>query len=184
MHVVIFEVRPNKGRYDEYLDIATALRSELAKIDGFISIERFTSLSEEGKILSLSFWRDEEAITAWREQPEHRHAQRKGRHELFEATLLMGRKKDIRQMVVYGYARLVGYDTNFNLVPDVLKSVEEIEGRIFTFHCARAIAGPTASPLRPKISAITSKNRRPARRSRMCPCPPICWSTESPRNSK
>jgi len=49
-------------------------------------------------------------------------------------TLLMGRKKDIRQMVVYGYARLVGYDTNFNLVPDILKSVEEIEGRIFTFH--------------------------------------------------
>ena len=84
MHVVIFEVRPNKERYDEYLDIATALRSELAKIDGFISIERFTSMSEEGKILSLSFWRDEEAITAWREQREHRHAQRKGRHELFE----------------------------------------------------------------------------------------------------
>jgi heme-degrading monooxygenase HmoA len=84
MHAVIFEVHPKKERYDEYLDIATALRSELVKIDGFISIERFTSLTEEGKILSLSFWRDEEAITAWRKQREHRHAQRKGRHELFE----------------------------------------------------------------------------------------------------
>ena len=67
MYAVIFEVEPAPERVQEYLDIAARLRPELEKIDGFVSIERFKSLSEEGKILSLSFWRDEDAIARWRE---------------------------------------------------------------------------------------------------------------------
>ena len=84
MHAVIFEVRPSKEQYDDYLDIAADLRPELEKIDGFISVERFASLTEEGKILSLSFWRDEEAIKTWREHVDHRLAQQKGRYQIFE----------------------------------------------------------------------------------------------------
>jgi heme-degrading monooxygenase HmoA len=84
MHVVIFEVRPKAGRKDEYLDIAGALRPKLEQIDGFISIERFASLSDEGKVLSLSFWRDEAAVIRWRAHAEHQAAQARGRHELFE----------------------------------------------------------------------------------------------------
>ena len=83
MHVVIFEVWPKQGRKGEYLDIAAALKPELEKIDGFISVERFASLTEEGKILSLSFWRDEAAVIRWREHAEHQAAQGRGRHELF-----------------------------------------------------------------------------------------------------
>ncbi len=83
MHVVIFEVWPKAGRTDDYLDIAAALKPELEKIDGFISVERFTSLTEEGKYLSLSFWRDEEAVARWRAHAEHQAAQGRGRHEIF-----------------------------------------------------------------------------------------------------
>ena len=83
MHVVIFEVEPEPGRVQEYLDIAASLRRELEMIDGFLSIERFSSLSTEGKILSLSFWRDEAAIAEWRRVEAHRKAQAKGRGELF-----------------------------------------------------------------------------------------------------
>lgn len=83
MIAVIFEVWPKDGKLDEYLDIAAGLRPELEKIDGFISIERFTSMYEEGKLMSLSFWRDEDAVKTWREQLDHRAAQDKGRHELF-----------------------------------------------------------------------------------------------------
>ena len=67
MHVVIFEVWPKEGCREAYLDIAAALKAELVQVDGFISVERFTSLTEEGKMLSLSFWRDEEAVKRWRE---------------------------------------------------------------------------------------------------------------------
>ena len=84
MIAVIFEVTPNEGRKQEYLDIAADLRPMLGKIDGFVSIERFQSLSEEGKILSLSFWRDEESIMQWRKLEAHRAAQKKGRQEVFE----------------------------------------------------------------------------------------------------
>ena len=66
MIAVIFEVYPAKGKVEEYLDIASELKPQLEKIEGFISIERFSSLIEEGKVLSLSFWRDEEAIQEWR----------------------------------------------------------------------------------------------------------------------
>ncbi len=83
MHAVIFEVWPKQGSKDAYLDIAAALRSELEQIDGFISVERFASLTEEGKMLSLSFWRDEAAIVRWRQHAEHQAAQGRGRHELF-----------------------------------------------------------------------------------------------------
>ncbi|HMA16736.1 MAG: antibiotic biosynthesis monooxygenase family protein [Bacteroidota bacterium] len=83
MHVVIFEVWPKEGCRDAYLDIAAALKAELVQIDGFISVERFTSLTEEGKILSLSFWRDEEAVKRWREHAEHQAAQGRGRYEIF-----------------------------------------------------------------------------------------------------
>jgi heme-degrading monooxygenase HmoA len=83
MIAVIFEVWPADGRRDEYLDIAAGLRPILAQIDGFISVERFESLTEPGKLLSLSFWRDEQAVQAWRQVAEHRIAQAKGRGGVF-----------------------------------------------------------------------------------------------------
>jgi heme-degrading monooxygenase HmoA len=83
MIAVIFEVRPAPGRRQEYLDIAATLRPLLATVDGFISIERFESLTEPGKILSLSFFRDEAAVQAWRNTEQHRAAQRKGRGGIF-----------------------------------------------------------------------------------------------------
>lgn len=84
MIAVIFEVIPNKGKKGEYLDIAASLRPELDRIEGFISIERFQSLSNPEKVLSLSFWKDEESIQQWRNLEMHRHAQAKGRNEVFK----------------------------------------------------------------------------------------------------
>ena len=84
MYAVIFEVEPAPGRRQDYLDIAAQLRPELEKIDGFISVERFQSLTQEGKILSLSFWRDEEAVARWRSHAQHRKAQRAGRTGIFK----------------------------------------------------------------------------------------------------
>jgi heme-degrading monooxygenase HmoA len=83
MIAVIFEVIPYMGERHRYLDLAGELRSELEKIDGFISIERFESLTLRGKILSLSFWRDEEAVRLWRNLESHRAAQRAGRNGIF-----------------------------------------------------------------------------------------------------
>ncbi|MCG8607513.1 antibiotic biosynthesis monooxygenase [bacterium] len=83
MIAVIFEVIPATGHKQEYLDLAAELRPELDKIDGFISIERFASLTNEGKILSLSFWRDEQAVTEWRQFASHRAAQSRGRNGVF-----------------------------------------------------------------------------------------------------
>jgi heme-degrading monooxygenase HmoA len=83
MFAVIFEVQPKPGRRQDYLDIAAALRGDLEKIDGFISVERFESLADEGKVLSLSFWRDAAAVERWRAHERHRRAQGKGRSELF-----------------------------------------------------------------------------------------------------
>ncbi|MHA4740547.1 antibiotic biosynthesis monooxygenase family protein [Dyadobacter sp. MSC1_007] len=80
---VIFEVIPAPGKKQEYLDIAAALKPELEKIDGFISIERFQSIYNPEKILSLSFWRDEVAIHQWRNLELHREAQAKGRAIIF-----------------------------------------------------------------------------------------------------
>ena len=83
MIAVIFEVVPAPGRKQEYLDIAASLRPELEKMDGFISIERFESLTNPGKVLSLSIWRDEEAVKRWRQFEGHRAAQAKGRGGIF-----------------------------------------------------------------------------------------------------
>ena len=84
MIAVIFEVRLRPERQDQYLDIAAALRPLLQDIDGFISIERFQSLGDAGKLLSLSFWRDEAAIREWRNVEAHRSAQAAGRKRIFE----------------------------------------------------------------------------------------------------
>ena len=83
MIAVIFEVYPDPVHKDQYLELAAQLKPELEKIDGFISIERFSSLNTEGKILSLSFWRDEQAIEQWRNLPKHRVAQETGRNKFF-----------------------------------------------------------------------------------------------------
>lgn len=83
MVAVIFEVIPKDGRKDDYLDTAARLRPVLETIDGFISVERFQSLTDPKKYLSLSFFRDEAAIRAWRTQPPHRSAQAAGRSEIF-----------------------------------------------------------------------------------------------------
>lgn len=83
MIAVIFEAWPHPDRRDEYLDLAAALRPRLAEIDGFLSIERFESLSEPGKLLSLSFWRDEAAVAEWRRVEAHRRAQARGRGGVF-----------------------------------------------------------------------------------------------------
>ncbi|QIB32964.1 antibiotic biosynthesis monooxygenase family protein [Ancylobacter pratisalsi] len=83
MIAVIFEVWPSEGERQRYLDIAAELRSELVLVDGFISIERFQSLNEPEKMLSLSFWRDEDAVQQWRNLPNHRLAQEKGRAGVF-----------------------------------------------------------------------------------------------------
>jgi heme-degrading monooxygenase HmoA len=83
MYAVIFEVQPKAGRQQDYLDLAAALRPELETIDGFISVERFASLTTEGKLLSVSFWRDAAAVKRWREDDRHRRAQLKGRGEIF-----------------------------------------------------------------------------------------------------
>jgi heme-degrading monooxygenase HmoA len=83
MIAVIFEVWPKADRRQEYLELAAALRGELEAIDGFVSVERFESLSEPGKLLSLSVWRDEAALTAWRNLAAHRAAQSRGRGGIF-----------------------------------------------------------------------------------------------------
>jgi heme-degrading monooxygenase HmoA len=83
MIAVIFEAVPRDGRRDAYFDTAAALKPLLEAIDGFVSVERFESLAQPGKILSLSFWRDEDAVRAWREAEAHRAAQRAGRATIF-----------------------------------------------------------------------------------------------------
>jgi heme-degrading monooxygenase HmoA len=88
MIAVIFEVVPAPERREEYLDLAASLRPALEETDGFISIERFASLTNEGKLLSLSFWRDEEAVRRWRELEGHRAAQARGRAGVFSGYRL------------------------------------------------------------------------------------------------
>ncbi len=83
MMAVIFEVGPASGRKDDYLKLAASLRAEVEQIDGFISVERFESLYEQGKLLSLQFWRDEAAIAVWRNHLRHRAAQGLGRGGMF-----------------------------------------------------------------------------------------------------
>jgi heme-degrading monooxygenase HmoA len=84
MIAVIFEVWPKPEHKAQYLDLAAELKPVLEKIDGFISVERFESITEKGKMLSLSFFRDEAAVEAWRNVPGHRKTQAKGRAKIFE----------------------------------------------------------------------------------------------------
>jgi heme-degrading monooxygenase HmoA len=84
MIAVIFEVEPTKDGYKTYLEHAAALKPFLDAVDGFISVERFQSLSQPNKLVSLSFWRDEAAVRAWREQTDHRNTQAVGRAGVFD----------------------------------------------------------------------------------------------------
>jgi heme-degrading monooxygenase HmoA len=108
MIAVIFEVWAKDGRRQEYFDIAASLRPMLEGMDGFISIERFESLTEPGKLLSLSFWRDEQAVAAWRRVERHREAQRAGRDHVFS---------DYRLRVA-GVLRDYGLSRNRDQAPD------------------------------------------------------------------
>ena len=83
MIAVIFEVIPHEGKMENYLQIAAELAVKLKEMDGFISVERFQSLSNPGKLLSLSFWRDEESVAQWRNVEMHRNAQSVGRATIF-----------------------------------------------------------------------------------------------------
>ncbi len=83
MIAVIFEVWPASGRMDEYLELAAQLKPLLQEVDGFISVERFQSLTDPTKLVSISFWRDEDAVRRWRELEAHRGMQRKGRAGVF-----------------------------------------------------------------------------------------------------
>jgi len=83
MIAVIFEVWPASGRKEDYLAIAATLKPELETMDGFISVERFVSLTDPGKLLSLSFWRDEDAVRNWRNREAHRQSQAAGRGGVF-----------------------------------------------------------------------------------------------------
>ncbi len=83
MMVVVFQVTMRDGRTQDYFDLAAELRPELERVDGFISVERFRSLAEPGRYVSLSFWRDEAAIEAWRSERRHRAAQARGKREIF-----------------------------------------------------------------------------------------------------
>lgn len=84
MFAVIFEVQPKKERWDDYLRLAKQLKPKLEAIDGFIDNDRFRSRSTEGRVLSLSTWRDEKAVVRWRTHGEHHGVQEQGRFEIFE----------------------------------------------------------------------------------------------------
>lgn len=84
MIAVIFEVELIEGKEDQYFDLAAALREELERTDGFVSVERFQSLTNEGKYLSLSFWMDQEAVQRWYSHIDHSEAQSKGRDSIFK----------------------------------------------------------------------------------------------------
>lgn len=84
MIAVIFEVHPTEGRKNDYLDIAAQMRPMVEQVEGFISVERFQSLTDPNKVLSLSFFQDEAAIVRWRNVAAHRNAQAKGRSGVFD----------------------------------------------------------------------------------------------------
>jgi len=83
MIAVIFEVKPHSDKKDAYLEVAAKMRAEIEKIDGFISVERFQSITDPEKLLSLSYWRDEDALNEWRALGAHRKAQTMGREIMF-----------------------------------------------------------------------------------------------------
>lgn len=83
--VVLFEVKPTKKGMERYLDLAAMLKPMLSGFEGFVRAERFTSLNEEGKLLSMNVWENEEAVERWRNAMEHRMSQKEGREKLFES---------------------------------------------------------------------------------------------------
>ena len=83
--IVLFEVKPTKEGMKRYLDLAAGLKPLLAGFEGFIRAERFSSLNEEGKLLSMNVWKDEEAVARWRNVAEHRMSQMEGREKLLES---------------------------------------------------------------------------------------------------
>ena len=84
MYVVIFELTPTPSGIDSYFDIANTLAPRLQTVDGFISIERFQSVHDPNRFLSISYWRDEKSIKTWRTEEKHRNAQNLGRNKLFD----------------------------------------------------------------------------------------------------
>ena len=88
MIAVIFEFTPAEGRFPEYMDLVGELKSDLARAEGFISLERFESITSKGKFVSLQFWRDEESVRKWRNVQKHRAAQAKGRAGIFASYRL------------------------------------------------------------------------------------------------
>ena len=88
MVTVIFEFTPAEGRFSEYMDLVGTLKADLEKADGFISLERFESITTKGKFVSLQFWRDEEAVRKWRNLQRHREVQAKGRAGIFKSYRL------------------------------------------------------------------------------------------------
>ncbi|HEX9397522.1 MAG TPA: antibiotic biosynthesis monooxygenase [Burkholderiales bacterium] len=88
MIAVIFEFTPTEGKFPEYLKLVDTLRDDLAKADGFISLERFESIASKGKFLSLQFWRDDASVAKWRNLQRHREAQKKGRASIFSSYRL------------------------------------------------------------------------------------------------
>ena len=99
MITVIFELWPGEGNRGSYFDLAAHLRPQLDSIDGFISIERFESLATPGKFLSLSFWRDEAAVQAWRNQQQHRAAQIAGRGAPSSSGILANYRLRVAQVL-------------------------------------------------------------------------------------
>lgn len=83
--VVLFEVKPTKSGMKKYLDLAAMLKPLLAGFEGFIRAERFSSLNEDGKLLSMNIWTDEAAVERWRNAMQHRMSQKEGREKLFES---------------------------------------------------------------------------------------------------
>lgn len=88
MIAVIFEFTPAEGRFQDYMDLVAQLKPELEQADGFLSIERFESLTTRGKYVSVQFWRDEECVRKWRNLEQHRAAQKQGRGGIFSSYRL------------------------------------------------------------------------------------------------
>ena len=84
MIAVIFEFTPREGKFEDYLRLVDTLRDDLAKAEGFLSLERFESITNKGKFLSLQYWRDEESVKKWRNLQKHREAQKHGRASVFK----------------------------------------------------------------------------------------------------
>ena len=88
MIMVIFEFKVKPGKQEAYFSFAEAMHPEVEKIDGFLGVERFQSCVDSNKFVSVSRWRDEASVAAWREQPDHKKVQERGKNEIFESFKL------------------------------------------------------------------------------------------------